>query len=106
MAWAWLTALKWVIGYGHYPDFATYWVIALVAAGAIVLRASGEGSATEYHAVRPCVQLRHAATDHPVAERHSGIDLQGWPRYYFYGQKIMGWVLASFLIAALSGLTK
>ena len=42
----------------------------------------------------------------PYARAHSDIDLQGWPRYYFYGQRIMGWVLGSFLIAGLSGLTR
>src|SRR5437764_11374454 len=34
------------------------------------------------------------------------IDLKTWARCYFYGHKIMGYVLASFLIAELSGLTK
>jgi hypothetical protein len=32
--------------------------------------------------------------------------LHGFAKYYFYFQKLMGWVLASFLIAGLSGLTK
>jgi hypothetical protein len=104
-AWAWQTTLKWVIGYGHYPYFATLWVIGLVMAGAIILRVSGEGPrkgmpyglAYSFDMLLPIIQLR---------KRHSEIDLQGWPRYYFYGQKIMGWILGSFLIAGLSGLTK
>jgi hypothetical protein len=37
---------------------------------------------------------------------HYAIDLKGWPRYYFYFRKLAGYVLASFLIAGLSGLTK
>jgi hypothetical protein len=45
----------------------------------------------------PIIQLR---------KKHSDIDLQCWPRYYFYGQKIMGWALDSLLIAGLSGITK
>jgi hypothetical protein len=104
-AWAWLTALKWVIGYGHYPYFATFWVIGLVAAGALILRVSGEGPrngmpygvAYSFDMLLPIIQLR---------KKHSDIDLQGWPRYYFYGQRVMGWVLGSFLVASLSGLTK
>jgi hypothetical protein len=104
-AWAWLTTLKWVIGYGYYPYRAMFWVIGLVMAGAVVLRVSGEGrrNGTPYgitysfDMLLPIIQLR---------KKHSDIDLQGWPRYYFYGQKIMGWVLGSFLIAGLSGLTK
>jgi hypothetical protein len=42
-AWAWLTALNCVIGYRHYRYFATFWVIGFVAAGAFILRVSGEG---------------------------------------------------------------
>ena len=38
--------------------------------------------------------------------RHYDVDLQGIVRYYFYFHQIMGYVLASFLIAELSGLTK
>ena len=45
----------------------------------------------------PVVRLR---------EQHYDIDLQGRVRYYFYVHQIMGYVLASFLIAGLSGLTK
>ena len=40
---------------------------------------------------------------------HYEIDfIGGWrpARYYFYFHKLMGYVLASFLIAGLSGLTK
>jgi hypothetical protein len=104
-AWAWLTTLKWVIGYGYYPYYAMLWVIGLVIAGAIVLRISSEGQrngmpyglAYSFDMLLPIIQLR---------KKHYDIDLQGWPRYYFYGQKIMGWVLGSFLIAGLSGLAK
>jgi hypothetical protein len=45
----------------------------------------------------PIIQLR---------KEHSDIDLDGAAQYYFYFHKIMGYVLASFLIAGLSGLTK
>ena len=37
---------------------------------------------------------------------HYGIPLEGWVRVYFYVHKIFGYVLASFLIAGLLGLTK
>ena len=29
-----------------------------------------------------------------------------WIKYYFYAHKLFGWVLASFLIAGLAGLTQ
>ncbi len=103
--WAWLTALKWVIGYGYYLHRAVYWVIGLVILGAIVLRVSGEGPrngmpfglAYSFDILLPIIKLR---------DWHYQIDLKTWARYYFYGHKIMGFVLASFLIAGLSGLTK
>jgi hypothetical protein len=41
-----------------------------------------------------------------LREGHADIDLKGWARYWFYLDKLMGYVLASFLIAGLSGLTK
>jgi hypothetical protein len=102
---AWLTALKWVIGYGYYPQRSIYWAIGLVIMGAIVLRVSGEGPrngmpfglAYSFDTLLPIIKLH---------DRRYQIDLKTWARYYFYGHKIMGFVLASFLIAGLSGLTK
>jgi cytoskeletal protein CcmA (bactofilin family) len=104
-AWVWLTILKWVIGYGYYPYLAVYWAIALVIMGALVLRVSGEGPrngmpygiAYSIDTLLPIIRLR---------EKHSQIDLQSWPRYYFYGHRIMGYVLGFFLIAGITGLTK
>ena len=102
---AWLTALNWLIGYGYYPQRAIFWALGLVMVGAIVLRVSGEGPRNgmpfglsySFDILLPIIRLR---------DRHYQIDLQGLARYYFYGHKIMGYVLASFLIAGLSGLTK
>jgi uncharacterized protein YjbI with pentapeptide repeats len=103
--WLGLTTLKFVIGYGYYPYLALFWAIGLVLAGAIVLRISGEatrhkiplGLAYSFDMLLPIIELR---------KKHSDIDLESWARYYFYGQKIMGWILGLFLIAAVSGLTK
>jgi hypothetical protein len=39
-------------------------------------------------------------------ESHYDIILKGFAKYYFYGHIILGYVLASFLIAGLSGITK
>jgi hypothetical protein len=70
-----------------------------------VLRLSGEGKrncmpfgvAYSVDMLLPIIHLRDA---------HYKIDLNGWARYYFYIHKTMGYVLASFLIAGLSGLTR
>ena len=40
-----------------------------------------------------------------LSERHYKNDLQGWPKYYFFIHAIIGYVLAFFVIAGLSGLT-
>ena len=39
-------------------------------------------------------------------EKNYQIDLQGRVQCYFYFHKVMGFMLASFLIAGISGLTK
>lgn len=102
---AWLTLLDWVIGYGYYPYRSIVWVFLLVILGAVVLRVSGQGPKNampiglsySFDMLLPVIRLR---------EMHYAVDLTGAPRYYFYCHKIMGWVLASFLVAGLSGLTK
>jgi hypothetical protein len=101
----WLTALDWFIGYGYHIERALIWVAGFLIAGIAVLRISGEGRrngmpfgiAYSFDMLLPIVRLR---------EKHYEIDLKSWARYYFYAHKIMGYVLASFLIAGLSGLVK
>lgn len=101
----WL-GLHWLlIGYGYRIYYALWWALAFVAAGVAVLRLSGEGKnngmpygiAYSIDMLLPIIRLRDA---------HYKIDLNGWARYYFYLHKTMGYVLASFLIAGLSGLTR
>jgi hypothetical protein len=102
---AWLTVLDWVIGYGYYAYRSVGWALILVFLGAIILRLSGQGPKNRmpigltysFDMLLPIIRLR---------DKHYEIDLQGPARYYFYAHKILGWVLASFLIAGLSGLTK
>jgi hypothetical protein len=101
----WLIALDWFIGYGYRIDRALIWVAGFLFGGVAVLRLSGEGQrngmpygiAYSFDTLLPIISLR---------EKHREIDLSGWARYYFYVHKIMGYVLASFLIAGLSGLVK
>jgi hypothetical protein len=99
----WLTIFKYSVGYGYRPWRALGWAAAFVLLGAAVLHISGEGLrnnmpygfAYSFDMLLPIVKLR---------EWHYKVDLEGWARYYFYGHKIMGYLLASFLIAGLSGL--
>jgi len=105
LRYAWLTTLDWVIGYGHHIERALGWSVGLVILGAFVLGISGEGRKNgmpvglsySFDMLLPIIKLRDA---------HYDIDLKGWPRYYFYAHKIAGFVLASFLVAGISGLTK
>jgi hypothetical protein len=102
---AWLTLLKITIGYGYYPQLALVWVGFFVVLGALVLRISGEGAKNHmplglsysFDMLLPFIRLRESNYRVEIANR--------W-RYYFYFHRIMGWVLASFLVAGLSGLTK
>ena len=102
-----LETLKWTIGYGLGTRYfrALWWVAGLVALGMLVLRISGEGQRNmmpygfsfSLDLLLPIVTLR---------KYHFDVTLAGWPRYYFYCHKLMGYVLASFLIAGMAGLTQ
>jgi hypothetical protein len=103
LRYIWLTIFKCSVGYGYRPWWALGWAAALVLVGAAVLHYSGEGSrnhmpyglAYSFDMLLPIVKLR---------DWHYKVDLAGSARYYFYFHKIMGYLLASFLIAGLSGL--
>jgi len=105
IGWGILLTLEHTIGFGYYPLTALYWVAFFVVVGAVVLRVTGEGPRNgmpwgisySFDLLLPIIRLR---------DSHYAIDLKGFARYYFYVHKIMGYLLASFLIAAVSGLTK
>ncbi|HRB14790.1 MAG TPA: hypothetical protein PK224_03280 [Nitrospira sp.] len=111
--------LEWVlIGYGYRIYLSFFWAIGLILVGATILWISRQGVAKQIPFARypfgyliygldliffsfdmllPIIKLR---------EQHYSIDLVGWVRYYFYFQKVAGWILGSFIVAGLSGLTK
>jgi len=41
-----------------------------------------------------------------LREVHTKIDLPAGARFYFYFHKIAGWLLASFILAGLAGITQ
>lgn len=100
-----LSLFKYSVGYGYRPGWSLYWIAVFVVAGAVVFRTSPQakenrmpfGLAFSFDQLIPLVKLR---------EEHYKIQLLGWRRYYFYGHKIMGWVLGGLLAAALSVITK
>ncbi|MCK4467092.1 MAG: hypothetical protein KAU60_01945 [Desulfobacterales bacterium] len=104
----WLLVLQRLfIGYG-YRNFRVFgWIIILWCLGTIILYWSGQdvGRKIEMSPLSYSIDMLL-----PIIELHkphyTEITLQGWVRAYFYIHKVFGYVLASFLIAGLSGLTK
>ncbi len=111
----WTSGLKWwgmfllkvTIGYGlGYRYFRAFgWVVVLVLLGAGVLAVTGEGPA---HGMPwgLSYSLDHLLPVVQLIKSHYDIELAGFARYYFYAHKLLGYVLASFLIAGLAGLTQ
>jgi hypothetical protein len=102
----WLS-LHWAFtGFGYYPEVSGLWAILLVLVGAalfghdrtseIRLYSRAERLIYSLDMLLPIVQLRH---------HHYQFDLVGWPKFYLYFHKMMGYVLISFLVAALAGAT-
>jgi uncharacterized protein YjbI with pentapeptide repeats len=100
-----LIVQRYVIGYGYNVWLAFPWASVLVLIGTLVLKFSGEGRRLglpygvtySFDMLLPLVRLR---------ESNYKLEPRGLVQYYFYFHKIAGFVLASFLVAALSGLTK
>lgn len=93
------------VGYGYKISLSLIWVALFTAIGAHVLQFGGQGIANgmpygisySLDMLLPIIKLR---------ELHYTIDLHGFTKYYFYFHKLMGYFLASMLIAGLSGITK
>jgi hypothetical protein len=99
--WAWLTVLKWMIGYGYRPEQSILWALVSRLSGPSCCGSREKDRATGCHTVSPT-----ASTIIRLRDKHYAIDVTTWARYYFYVHRIMGFLLASFLIAGISGLTK
>ncbi len=100
----WLFVLWAMIGYGYRVWHALLWIAALVAVGWLIARKSGRkvpgngeplGFWYSVDRLLPIVELR---------KRHYEVDLPQRSRVYFYFHTVMGYVLATFLLAGLSGL--
>lgn len=92
------------IGHGYILErLIKYWLFFVVVGTTVGWKRSelsrNHTSALEYSldTLLPIIVLRR---------RHEVVDFTGWRRYYFYIHKCMGWVLALFLVAGLTGLTK
>ena len=100
-----LFTLKWSIGFGYRLQEAFAWALCFVLLGWVVLCATGQrtkhgrtlGLVYSFDMLLPLVQL---------SKKHDEIELDTWPRRYFYVHKLIGVILASFIVAGISGLTK
>jgi hypothetical protein len=96
---------KVTIGFGYFIGRAVVISILFVIIGSFVFRRTREskkyhmpiGLIYSFDMFMPIVRLR---------EFHYKIDIRGPVRYYFYIHKLAGWLLGSFIIAGLSGITK
>lgn len=102
----WLTLLKLFIGYGYRIYYALYWTGGLIGLGMAVLSLSGQGpqQGLQYWGCSYSVDMLLPIIE--LDKQHDTITLTGWVRVYFYVHKVFGYVLASFLLVGLSGLTK
>ena len=104
--WWLLSALKITIGYGFHYFWVLRWIVSLTLIGICFLLCekkchdNGEKLGFWYSLdmLFPIIQLR---------KLHYEIDLSNKVvRYYFFGHKLVGYVLVFFVIAGLTGLTK
>jgi hypothetical protein len=101
----WLTAMKLFIGYGYRTYYSLWWVLGLTAIGTLLLwainqpidKTLADRALYTFDTLLPIIQLDKA---------HESIRLEGPIRVYFYFLKAMGFLLGSFIVAGLSGLTK
>jgi hypothetical protein len=123
--WGWfgLSLLKWMIGYGYGLRYfrSLWWVLGFVVVGTLVLLGFGVprklggpiawATAGSMEIISYLTALTFYSFDLllPIIqlyEPHYKVVLHGVAKYYFAFHKLMGYVLASFLIAGLAGLTK
>jgi hypothetical protein len=103
----WLELLKFSIGYGYRVYLAVLWAVGLIALGILVLMISKNSpykgkfvDSLEYSVDRllpNAIQL------------HKGNDVTepvGWVRHYFIFHQLVGFLLALFIIAGITGLAK
>ncbi|WP_259676403.1 hypothetical protein [Burkholderia pseudomallei] len=94
-----------LVGYGYRLYLSIMWAALFITVGYFVFSRMDEtkftklpiGLAYSFDMFLPLVKLR---------EEHYKIDVKSRARYYLYVHKLAGWVLGSFIAAALTGLTK
>ena len=111
--WLGLTILKYTIGYGIglYTFVALFWIVFFVLLGTLVCQRpkakavlKKEKFTSTFHfffysfdMLLPLISLRR---------KNDEIELPVWHSRYFYFHKLIGWMLLSFILAGLAGITQ
>jgi hypothetical protein len=100
----WLLTMELVtIGYGYKYRYVLAWTSFFIIVGFLMIWANAKGKCKVSHFIYsldmllPILQLDKTNYDTP---------LEGHAKYYFYVHRIAGYLLASFIIAGISGLIK
>jgi hypothetical protein len=116
--WLGLSALKWTIGYGLGTRYfrVLYFVSALVASGAITLyldqtlnhyKLTPDSCTWQWMIVASLDMLLPIINLDKSFRDHIPMELKSWcATAIFWGIGVAGWVLGSFLVAGLAGLTQ
>jgi hypothetical protein len=106
-SWSWinLTVQRYLIGYGYRVHLALFWFAGFVLLGSLVHRTSVSANERSYaeslffsfELLIPVLRLDQA---------HYEITFEDWRRYYFGAHVLVGFILVSFILAGISGLTK
>lgn len=92
---------KWMIGHRIYPFRVLWWFAALVLGGWLALTfaaPSGVSGPTR----RFWYSFENALPLVELAESHRHVPLEGWVENFFHAQKVLGFVLVTVLVGALT----
>ena len=100
----WLLVQWAMIGYGYRVWHALVWIAALVTVGRLIARNSGCKMSGSGEALGFWYSIDRLLPIMELRKSHYDVDLPRRSRVYFYFHTVMGYVLATFLLAGLSGL--
>jgi uncharacterized protein YjbI with pentapeptide repeats len=110
LRWLSLILQEVFVGYGYRYRFALLWAIVFTSIGFFIVQQVGQELIKNspkntidsifysLDILLPIIKLNEI--------HYNEIVLCGWVKYYFYVHKMIGYILASFIIAGLSGITK
>jgi len=122
--WFLFTGLKYTIGYGLGTRYfrALWWSLGFILLGTLVCLSARKHENLSELVVSVAKTDQNGKTPNywvcafysldmllPLIRlwgKHERIDMPPWQCYYFYIHKMFGWVLATFIVAGLSGLTQ